>query len=310
MNEPSNPYPPAPALPGCWWHPNRQTGLSCTRCGRPACPECLREADVGYHCVDCAQVQRRRERIARPLSPQALVGARPSRTIVVTLALIGLNLLAFLVTVAQAQSLMDNQSSTLFGDWVLWPRAIAGADQWWRLATGAFLHIGLLHIASNMLALFMLGRDLEILLGKARFLVLYLVSMLGGAALVYAFGDANEATAGASGAIFGLLAAVLVVVLRMRLNLMPVIVVIALNAIITLRVPHISILGHLGGFLTGLLVILVLVYAPVKNRVWWQSAGVLLVVAALVGLVIYRDTQLAGVLCGPEADGQLVCTTG
>ncbi|WAL65571.1 rhomboid family intramembrane serine protease [Amycolatopsis cynarae] len=252
----------------------------------------------------------RQARAARPVSPQALVGARSSGMPVVTPVLIGLNLLAFVVTVVQANSLVDNQGSALFGDWVLWPRAIAGADQWWRLVTSGFLHFGPLHILSNMVALLVLGRDLEPLLGKARFLVLYLVSLLGGAAAVYAFGDANGATAGASGAIFGLLAGALVVVLRMRLNPMPIIVTVGLNAVITLRVPQISVWEHLGGFLTGLVVIAVLVYAPKKNRVWWQAAGVLVVVAVAVALVVHRDAQLAGVMCGPDAQAALVCTPG
>ncbi|HET6500320.1 MAG TPA: rhomboid family intramembrane serine protease [Amycolatopsis sp.] len=302
MNEPPPPDQAAP--PVCWWHPKRPTGLSCTRCGRPACPDCLREAAVGYQCIDCVQAGRQQPRRAATRRPAgAELTARP----VVTPVLIGLNVLLYLVTALQAKSLVNNAGAALFGDGVLWPWAVAGADQWWRLVTAAFLHYGPLHLGVNMISLWVIGRDMEALFGKVRFTALYLVSLLGGAASVYVFDASNKATAGASGAIYGLLGGILIVVLRLRLNPMPAIATIVLNLIITVSIPNISLFGHLGGLVIGALATAALIYAPAKGRVAWQVGALAVLVVALVALVCYRDTQLASVACY-DRGGQLLCT--
>lgn len=288
----------------CWWHPARQTGLKCARCGRPACPDCLREATVGYQCIDCLHAGGRPQRRARTSGVAgAELSARPP---VVTLVLIALNVLLYAVTALQAGSPTDNQSAKLFGDWVLWPAAVAGAGQWWRLVTAGFLHYGPVHIGVNMVALWIMGRDMETLLGRARFTAVYLVSLLGGAVSVYLFDGANRATAGASGAIYGLLGGILIVVLRLRLNPVPAIATIVLNLVITLSIPNISLLGHLGGLVAGALVTAALVAVPARGRVGWQVASVVVLAGALVALVFYRDAQLAGTACGYQ-DGQLMC---
>jgi membrane associated rhomboid family serine protease len=215
--------------------------------------------------------------------------------------------LLYLVTALQAKSLLDNAGAPLFGDWVLWPWAVAGADQWWRLATAAFLHYGPLHLGVNMISLWVIGRDMEALFGKVRFTAVYLVSLLGGAASVFVFDASNKATAGASGAIYGLLGGILIVVLRLRLNPMPAIATIVLNLIITVSIPNISLFGHLGGLVIGAVATAALIYAPGKGRVAWQAGALAVLVVALVGLVYYRDVQLAGVACY-DRGGQLVCT--
>src|SRR4051794_40415460 len=158
-------------MPGCVRHPDRPTGLRCTRCDRPACPECLREASVGYQCVDCVAEGRRTVRRGTTVA-----GAPQRPRLVVTPTLIGLNLLVFAITVIQAGTVVHNELSELFADWVLIPGLVAQGE-WWRLGTSAFLHYGVAHIALNMLALFILGRDLEAVLGRLRFCAVYLVSM-------------------------------------------------------------------------------------------------------------------------------------
>jgi membrane associated rhomboid family serine protease len=301
VNEPSPEQAPPSA---CWWHPSRPTGLSCARCGRAACPDCLREAPVGYQCVDCVHETRRGRRQAEPGDTSARVSsARP----VITPALIALNVVVYVFTTLQARNPVDNERAALFGDWVLWPRAIAGADEWWRLLTSGFLHFGPVHLGVNMLSLWILGRDLEALFGKLRFSVIYLVSLFGGAVAVYLMDEQNRGTAGASGAIYGLLGGLLVVVLRLRLNPTPAIVTIALNLVITLSIPNISLLGHLGGLLTGALVTAAIIYAPSGHRRVWQVASVVALVLALAALVWSRDAELAGIVCG-QRDGQLLCS--
>ncbi|RBM24279.1 rhomboid family intramembrane serine protease [Prauserella sp. PE36] len=309
MSQP--PYPPQygqpsqqEALPGCWWHPNRQTGLRCVRCNRPACPDCLREASVGYQCVDCVQAGQQQQRAKATQYRRAgygartVAGARVSQRAVVTPLLIAINVLVYVVTVVQAGGdPMNNNDAPLFADGVLWPIGIVAGDEWWRLLTSGFLHYGLLHIAMNMLALWVLGRDLEVLLGKVRFLAVYFVSMLGGAAAVFAFGETNTGTAGASGAIYGLMGAILIAVLRLRLNPTSAIGIIVLNIVLSVSIPGISLLGHVGGLVVGALAMIAMVYAPEKQRTAYQLGTIVVLTAALIGLLVYRDSQLSSELC-------------
>ncbi|MGW4593481.1 rhomboid family intramembrane serine protease [Amycolatopsis thermoflava] len=307
------PHPPASqppqqsALPGCWWHPSRPTGLACVRCGRPACPDCLREASVGYQCIDCVQTGRREQNVQR-YTPRTVAGAQVSHRPVVTPILIVLNVLVYVVTVSQAGSLTGNDTAPLFRDGVLLPVLIADDGEWWRLVLSGFLHYGPIHLAVNMLALWILGRDMETLLGRVRFTALYLVSLLGGAVAVYLFDGMTRATAGASGAIYGLLGAMLVAVIRLRLNPAYAIGTIVLNLIISVSLPNISLLGHLGGLVVGALVTAAMVYAPAKGRQYWQGGAVAALLIALVVLVFVRDAQLAGVSC--ELRGNLLSCAG
>lgn len=297
---------PAQSTPTCWWHPERPTGLRCTRCERSACPECLREASVGYQCIDCVSAGRRQDKARAAvhrrsgLGHRTVAGARASAQAVVTPVLVALNVLVFAVTVIQAQSLVDNDGSPVFSDGVLWPPVVAGGE-WWRIVTAGFLHFGPFHLLMNMLALWFLGRDLEQLLGKLRFTALYGLSLLGGSLAVYLFEDIDRATAGASGAIYGLLGGILVAAIRLRLDLTYILVVIGINAVISFQVEGISWLGHLGGFVVGSVVTAALVYAPAKARVPVQIGTMLAVGAALVALVFYRDAQFV------EEYGQPVC---
>jgi membrane associated rhomboid family serine protease len=314
VNKPPQPQPPQQAaLPGCWWHPNRQTGLSCARCERPACPDCLREAAVGFQCIDCVQTGQRQQRAQRKqyddagFGARTIAGARFSQRPIATPALVALNVLVYLVTAVQAQSPMDNQSSPLFQYGQLFAPSIGFDGEWWRLFTSGFLHYGLIHIAVNMLSLWIIGRDLEILLGKVRFLAVYFISMLGGSAAVYLFSDPGVPTVGASGAIYGLLGALLVAVLRLKLNPAMVIGTIVLNLAITYAIPGISLFAHVGGLVIGAVAMAGILFAPAKKREWWQTGALVVVLIALVGVVVIRDAQFGHLTCGYTAGNAIVC---
>ena len=314
MNQPPQPQPyQQAALPGCWWHPNRPTGVSCARCGRPACPDCLREAPVGFQCLDCVQIGQRQQRAqqrqynAAGFGARTIAGARPSERAIVTPVIIALNVLVYLITAVQAQSPLNNQLAPLFSDWVLYPSAIGQQGEWWRLLTSGFLHFGPIHIAVNMLSLWMIGRDLEMLLGKVRFLAVYFISMLGGSAAVFVFSDPGAGTAGASGAIYGLLGALLVAVLRLKLNPGMVIGTIVLNLVITYAIPGISLFAHVGGLVIGAVAMVAILYAPAKGREWWQAGALAVVLFALVGMVVLRDVQFSQLICGYTAQRDYIC---
>ncbi|SEB41039.1 Membrane associated serine protease, rhomboid family [Amycolatopsis tolypomycina] len=305
MNQPPNPAAEQAALPGCWWHPNRPTGLSCSRCGRPACPDCLREAPVGFHCTDCVhsggQEQRRQHRGYQDagFGQRTVFGARLSQSVLVTQVILAVNVLVFLATVLQAQSLNDNDLSSLFQYGALYGDATMGHGEWWRVLTNGFLHYGPIHIAVNMFSLWMMGRSLEQVTGRGRYLALYFVSMLGASTAVLLFGNPAgfPGTAGASGALFGLMGAYGVTVLKLRLNPTGLIITLALNAFITFGIPGISIFGHLGGLVTGALVTIALLYAPQVKQARWQAIGIGIIVVALLGLLVYRGAQASPTTC-------------
>jgi membrane associated rhomboid family serine protease len=198
--------------------------------------------------------------------------------------LVALNLAVFAWTAVQARSLLDNADAALFREWALVPAAVAEGE-WWRLVTAGFLHIGPLHIAFNMYALWVLGRDLEIVLGRGRFLALYLVSLLGGSTAVVLFADPEQYVAGASGAVFGLMSGLFLVLLRLRRPYGQVVAIIVLNLVITQVVPGISMAGHVGGLVVGGLAAAALVFAPPRRRTLVQTTALVLLTAVLLALI-------------------------
>jgi membrane associated rhomboid family serine protease len=182
----------------------------------------------------------------------------------VTPILIAINVMIFVVTVAQTGSVADNADAPLFEQWALQPAAVA-QGAWWQLLTAGFLHIGPLHLTFNMIALWVIGRDLERVLGWIRFLAVYLVSLLGGSLIVFLFADQASHTAGASGAVFGLMGGLAVVLMRLRMSPRPALTIILLNVIISVVLPNVSILGHLGGLAFGAAVTATVVYAPTRR---------------------------------------------
>lgn len=284
---PGDPIGAQPDRQVCVRHPDRVTGLRCSRCERPACPDCLREAAVGYQCVDCVREGSRTTRTARTVA-----GAEDgSRRLVVTPALIALNALAFLVTAGQAGSALDFRGSPLFADLLMWPVGVYYGE-WWRLVTSGFLHNDPPHLALNMIALYILGRDLEPVFGRGRFLALYLTSLLGGSVAVYLFDEVTRPVVGASGAVYGLLGALLVTLLKLRLNLTPVLLVLGVNVVFSFTAANISWLAHLGGLFVGAALTAALVYAPQPRRTAWQAGATAASVLALVLLVVTRTALL------------------
>lgn len=285
MTHPAGPPTGAPAV--CVRHPDRPTGLACTRCGRPSCPECLREAAVGYQCVDC--VHRAQQGVRRATT---VAGAVPGSRPLVVPVLVVLNLLVFAVTAAQAGNILTNSRSALFAEWALSPGTVA-AGEWWRTVTSGFLHIGPVHLAFNMFALWVIGRDMEGLLGRGRFLAVYLLGMLGGAAAVMLLYGPGEYVAGASGAVFGLMGGLAVALVRLKRPLNQVGGLLVVNLALGFFVPGISWQAHVGGMIAGAVATAVLVYAPPARRGPLQAGG-LAAIAVVLLVVITAGTLLAG----------------
>ena len=278
----------AAVAPRCYRHPERETWVSCTRCERPICPECLRPASVGFQCPDC--VQQGNATVRRASAPYG--GAIVARPGVVSLILGLLNVVAFVVTVATAPGgLTGNTGSRLFDELELVPIRVAVDGEYWRLLGSAFLHIGLLHLAGNLLALAIVGPALERVFGWWRFLAIYLVSALGGSVAVYLFGSPFGAVAGASGAIYGLFAATLIVVRKLGLDARFMVLAVVLNFAVSFA-PGISLLGHLGGFVTGGLLTLAMMYAPKASRTSLQILAIGVILAVMVSTVLIRTDML------------------
>ncbi len=239
----------------------------------------MRPAAVGFHCPDDVALASK----AMP-APRTSVGAiwRTSPPYV-TAALILTNVVVYLITVYQAgrgfRGEIGVPGGGLFYDWQLVPARVHDGD-YYRLLTAAFLHLSLLHIASNMLALGIIGPPVERLVGRWRFLAVYAAGALGGSTAVYLFGAKIVPVAGASGAIFGLFGASLVLVRRLGLDLQWLIGIIVLNFVFTFSISNISKLGHVGGFVAGALAAVAIAGAPSRRERLSQSAQV----AGLAGI--------------------------
>ena len=270
--------------PHCYVHTDRETYITCARCGRPICPDCMVAAPVGFQCPAC--VRQAEEGSRTPLTP---MGGSLVKRATVTQVLIGINVAVFLLGL-----LFD--SALLAADYGMQPATIALQGEWWRLLTAAFLHAGLLHIAFNMYVLCSLGPTLESLFGHVRFLILYLVSALGGSIASYAFSPPNILGVGASGAVFGLMAALLVVGKKHERDVTQVLVLLAINLVIGFLAPGIDWRAHIGGALTGAAVAAAMAYAPQQSRVLWQTLGVLAILGILVLIMMWRTVQFQGLV--------------
>ncbi|EGD54577.1 rhomboid family intramembrane serine protease [Gordonia neofelifaecis] len=222
--------------------------------------------------------------------------AAARRQPVVTYALIGINLLAFVAVVLQAGGVASLlQRSTIMQQGTL-ITGLGFQDEYWRLLTSGFLHWSVVHIAMNMISLYLIGADLERVLGPVRYLAVYLIGLLGGSAAVMALGSENVATAGASGAVYGLLGALLIVVIRLKLPATTLITVIVLNVVLSLSIPGISIWAHFGGFVFGAASAAAIIWLPEKvlapekrtygrvTKVGWYGLGALFVIALAIGI--------------------------
>ena len=308
MSTPSDPGPggqirPDGGAPGdqkfptCYRHPGRETYVSCVRCGRHACPDCMREASVGQQCVECVGEGARSTRQAR-----TTFGGRPATGAAVTWTLVAINVAVFLVAwvrpgIVNDLSMLGYAPYTAGGPW----HGVAAGESY-RLITSAFVApgaglsgLGFVDILFNMWALIFVGPSLEGLLGRARFLAVYLLSAVGGAVMYYYLAPPRAAAAGASGAIYGLFGAWFVVSRRLRLDTRGIVALIAINLVLSFWLHNIiAWRDHIGGLLTGAVLTAAYVYAPARNRAVVQALATIAVLAVMVIAVLVRNGQLVG----------------
>jgi membrane associated rhomboid family serine protease len=236
----------------CYRHPDRETMVTCSECGRPICTECMFFAPVGIRCPDHSGQAQGAQRVSQGLRRASFEGTGA----IVTKALIAINVGVYLLELA-AGGEINGTGNRIYLEGVLFGPLVAAGD-WWRLFTSMFLHYGPIHLAFNMLALWWFGSAVEGVLGRGRYLLLYIVSGLAGSAGALLFSPESP-TVGASGALFGILGAALVLE-RQRTYVFGggALGIIALNLVFTFAIPGISIGGHLGGLVGGALGMLAL----------------------------------------------------
>jgi membrane associated rhomboid family serine protease len=282
-------------VPVCPRHPDRESYVRCQRCMRPTCPQCQRPAAVGIQCVDCVAEGAKTVRQARTVFGGAVTDGRP----VATMTLIGICLAVFVLQL----TVPGFEERIAFVP-------IYGESEPWRFLTSAFAHGGITHIAFNMYALWIMGSYLEPMLGRARFVAIYLLSALGGSvmyllmaapttvedALAGNYGMWRTGAVGASGAVFGLFGAFLVLQRRLGRSAAGMYVIIGINAVIGFVIPGIAWQAHLGGFLTGVAAAAAIASTrrdrgpldPAPNRsVHWVSLGGILIVLVVLTLGKY-----------------------
>ena len=294
------------APPTCYRHTDRETWIRCQRCERPICPDCMNSAAVGFHCPNCVKEANRGSRQGR--TPYG--GQRVSDPRLTTYVLIGINVAVWLLIQSMGDRLVNTLAlipggrCTSGGGYYpgateaacgsvagTWTSGVADGA-YWQLLTSQFAHVQVVHIGFNMLALYFLGPMLENVLGRTRFLAVYLVSGMAGSAAVMLFSSADTRTLGASGAIFGLMGALAVIALKVRGQVQSVLMWIGLNLVITFTVSGISWEGHIGGLIGGAAMGAAMAYAPRQYRapVQWTATGLVLLVS--LGLVLARTLTL------------------
>ena len=227
----------------CYRHPNRETGVSCSSCGRPICPDCMTPTPVGMRCPECA---RQRTKVTRGVGEAGLFASAPA-----TFILIALNAAAFVAEIASGSGGLSVGNSSAAFDFGLYGPFVAEGE-WYRLVTGGFLHASFLHIAFNMFALFFLGRLLEPSIGTPRFVAVYVASLFGGACGALLL-DPNALTIGASGAVFGIFGAAFVIARGRGFDAVAssIGLILLLNLAFSFGSDNISLGGHLGGLVAG-----------------------------------------------------------
>jgi membrane associated rhomboid family serine protease len=287
VSTPESPAPAPAGVPVCPRHPDRESWVRCQRCERPVCPACQRPAAVGVQCVDCVAEGARTLRTPRT----TLGGAVRSRDTLVTKVLIGLCVLMFAARYVLPPQVYDYLQ--LINAQSIYVDSFA-AGNYWQPLTAAFLHASTLHLLFNMYALWVTGQYLEPLLGRARFLALYLLSALGGAVGATLLPlTAGSTVVGASGAVFGLFAALFVVNRRLGRQSSQVLVLIGINLVLGIVVPGISWQGHVGGLVTGAVVAALLSRRRARGAAaaqWTAVGAVAVVVVGLLALAAARMT--------------------
>jgi membrane associated rhomboid family serine protease len=293
-------------MPTCYRHPDRETGLSCSECGRPICTECMTMAPVGIRCPDHAGSAGRRKRLRGP-APVVRAQRQLGGTFApVTKALIAINVAVYLITAVQGHGL-NSPGGSLFDHMALSGgrfqdsgHVYSGLAQgdWWRLITAAFLHANIIHIGFNMFALWVIGGPVESYLGRARFLSLYLVAGLAGSAgalLQAPYG----VTVGASGAIFGILGAMLILEWQATGKLGgQAMTLIVINLAFSFTFSGISWGGHVGGLIGGILATLAFAHWGRGHAAYGRiglggAVGLVFIAAASVAIAYWKVRGLA-----------------
>jgi membrane associated rhomboid family serine protease len=244
----------------CYRHPDRETALRCSNCGRFICSQCMRPTPTGQRCPEC---------VGRTTAyrPRSMANVTP----VVTYGLIAANAIVYF---------MQTQNVIRDFDYYLYAPSVANGE-WYRLVTSMFLHASILHIGSNMLVLYWVGPQLETRYGPARYLALYMGAGIAGGLGSFLL-EPHVPVVGASGAIFGLFGAIAVVLLRTTGSIAPILPLLFINLALTFTVPGIAYGGHLGGLAGGVLI--ALVYESLQARRAGVPAAVLSAIA--IGLAI------------------------
>jgi membrane associated rhomboid family serine protease len=292
----------------CYRHPQRETGVSCSNCGRPICHECMIDAPVGFRCPECVREQRgpgsRAKVVTRGQirSRWGAAGGAMSAGAPVTKVLIGINVALFLAEMLfGAVGAMGGGSTKVLVDMgALVPVYVALNHDYWRLFTAMWLHGGLLHVAFNMYALYIGGSYLEMIAGKGKYLAIYLVAGVAGNIAVYLLAAPISVTIGASTAIFGIFGALFTYSLHNRDSavgraLSSMGTVILINLAITFVVPGISWQGHIGGLVGGVLAVEALTWFGRRDlRAPWGARDAALlaaIVAVMVVAVVWRTAN-------------------
>jgi membrane associated rhomboid family serine protease len=274
----------------CYRHPDRDVGRRCTRCGKPACSECLVQASVGSHCLDCAKASR----------PDARTRARhwnARQPAMVTMTLIAVNILVFVYVAVRAPIALAGREITIGHAQLGLTRTALGdgfaarlsdgsiylsdGGEWWRLVTAGFLHFGIIHLGFNMYLLYVLGQMLEPSIGRVRFALVYLAALVAGSAGSVLLDEGLAG--GASGAVFGLMGLAAVGYWLHGANPLNTSIggLLMLNLFVTFFFPGISIGGHLGGAVAGALCGFAVMAPGWKGVPRWATYAAPVAVAAL-----------------------------
>ncbi|ARJ03807.1 rhomboid family intramembrane serine protease [Cnuibacter physcomitrellae] len=279
----------------CYRHPNRQSFVLCQRCGRTICPECQVQAAVGVHCVECARRDRQETPRAYSASrrPSFLRNLTGQGAPVMTYAIIAACVLVYIL-----QSIPGLGVTQALQYAPIYTSGLPGVPfEPWRMITAVFVHSpfsisapwSILHILLNMYTLFIFGPILERMVGRWRFLTLYLVAGFGGSVAVDLLADPLTAVVGASGAIFGLMGAFFIINRHLGGDSAQILVLVGLNLAMGFFLSNISWQAHVGGLVAGALVALVFVRTRRRQQRWVQILLVAAIVVVLIALTVVRS---------------------
>jgi len=280
----------------CYRHPDRETGLSCSECGRPICYECMTPAPVGIRCPEHSGKAQGIQKVTRA-AERAVTGVGGRRLNAVTIGLIAANVAVALVELASGSnaSFTDNsifQKGSLFASGWFTPTSGVAHGEWWRLLTSMFLHASFFHLAVNMYSLYFVGSIMEQVIGRWRFLLLYLASGLAGSAGALVWSPLTP-TVGASGAIFGILGGLFILERRRHIATGGQVAgLIVLNLVITFAFSgSISVGGHVGGLIGGMVLTLALLHFRRSTLYSVAAVAALSVAAVIVAYAKVRNYQ-------------------